>query len=282
MPDPPDLGLRDSKPSGRDWVMRSIGPVQAEHTVLFLPGGLCTAAFFDDLLAEPALTDAALRLVAVTPPGFGGVPLPERFDPTTEGFADLIGELVAELRCHVLVGHSAGANIALELAARRGFAGSLVLLSPTFSAEDEVKELRTLSQLGSIPVVGWLAWKILFATLSSAFRGSFLTARHDALIAEMRTTDPRVARRMLPRSFAYLARHGSLVDRLCQAGVRTWVVRGDHDEVGLTEDEQRGLEACPIVTMVEVPDAGHMVMIEQPSRVARLIVDVVGATSKAP
>jgi pimeloyl-ACP methyl ester carboxylesterase len=104
-----------SKQEARDWVMSSVGPAQAERTILFLPGGLCTAAFFDDLLAEPALTAAGLRLVAVTPPGFGGVPLPERFDPTMEGFADLVGELVTELGCDVLVGHSLGANIALEV-----------------------------------------------------------------------------------------------------------------------------------------------------------------------
>ncbi len=145
------------------------------------------------------------------------------------------------------MGHSLGANIALEIAARRGFGGSVVLLSPAFSAEDEAAALRTMSRLGAIPGIGWLAWKVLFAAMSSAFKGSFPPARHDALIAEMRTTDPRVVRRMLPPYFAYLTRHGSVVERLCRSGVRAWVVRGDRDEVGLTDDERRGLEACPTV-----------------------------------
>ena len=117
--------------------------------------------------------------------------------------------------------------------------------------------------------------------MSSAFKGSFPPARHDALIAEMRTSDPRIVRRMLPPYFAYLTRSGSIVDRLCRTGARAWVVRGDRDEVGLTDEERGGLEACPTVTMVQVPDAGHMVMVDQPSHVARLILDVLGAESHA-
>lgn len=113
-----------------------------------------------------------------------------------------------------------------------------------------------------------------------ALKDSFPPARHDALIAEMRTSDSRIVRRMLPPYFAYLARHGSLVERLCRTGVRAWVVRGDRDEVGLTEDERRGLEACPTVSMVQVPDAGHMVMVEQPSHVAAVILNVLpGSTA---
>jgi pimeloyl-ACP methyl ester carboxylesterase len=265
--------------SRRGWALRSVGPAQAEHTVLLLPGGLSTAAFFDDLLAEPALADAGLRLVAATPPGFGGLPLPAGFEPTVEGFAGIIGELAAELRCDVLVGHSLGANLALEVAAAGASSASLVLLSPTFSAEDEAKELRMLTRIGAVPGIGWLAWKLLFAGMSVAFKGGFPPARHDALIAEMRTTDARVARRMLPRYFAYLARHGSLVDRLCQSGVRAWVVRGDRDEIGLTVVERRGLEACPTVTMVQIPDAGHMAMVEQPALVAQVILEAIAAGS---
>jgi len=50
------------------------GPPDAEHTVLLLPGGWCTALFYDELMAEPAV--AGLRLVAVTLPGNGGTPTP--------------------------------------------------------------------------------------------------------------------------------------------------------------------------------------------------------------
>ncbi|MGW1749063.1 alpha/beta fold hydrolase [Streptomyces sp. NPDC002092] len=56
------------------------------------------------------------------------------------------------------------------------------------------------------------------------------------------------------------------------------MVRGDHDEIGLTDVERRGLEACPQVRTVTVPDAGHLVLVEQPARVADVILDAAAAT----
>jgi hypothetical protein len=42
--------------------------------VLCLPGGLATAPFYDDVLAEPALAASGVRAIATTLPGFGRVP----------------------------------------------------------------------------------------------------------------------------------------------------------------------------------------------------------------
>jgi alpha-beta hydrolase superfamily lysophospholipase len=61
------------------WDMIRSGPADAEHTVLLLPGGWCTAVFYTELMAEPAM--AGIRLVAVTLPGNGGTPrAPELLD----------------------------------------------------------------------------------------------------------------------------------------------------------------------------------------------------------
>jgi len=48
-----------------------------------------------------------------------------------------------------------------------------------------------------------------------------------------------VFRAVARRYFEHLDSSGSLVQRLCDAGVKTWVVRGEGDEVGLTDDERR-------------------------------------------
>ena len=56
------------------WDRRESGPADAERTVLCLPGGLCTAMFYEELMAEPVLSD--VHLVAVTLPGHGGTPGP--------------------------------------------------------------------------------------------------------------------------------------------------------------------------------------------------------------
>jgi hypothetical protein len=47
------------------WVLLETGAPDADHTVLLLPGALCTAAFFEDLMAEPKLSEASIRLVTI-------------------------------------------------------------------------------------------------------------------------------------------------------------------------------------------------------------------------
>ena len=94
--------------------------------MLLLPGGWCTAMFYDELMAEPALAGA--RLVAVTLPGNGGTAAPE--DVSIENYARLTAELARDLGCDVVVGHSMGANVALEMAGSGAFTGPLVLLAP--------------------------------------------------------------------------------------------------------------------------------------------------------
>ena len=87
--------------------------------MLLLPGGWCTAVFYEELMAEPTL--AGVRLVAVTLPGNGGTPAPE--DVNIENYSRLTSELAADLGCDVIVGHSMGANVALEMAGSGAFSG---------------------------------------------------------------------------------------------------------------------------------------------------------------
>jgi pimeloyl-ACP methyl ester carboxylesterase len=67
------------------------------------------------------------------------------------------------------------------------------------------------------------------------------------------------------------------VPRLCQSGVKSYVVFGDNDEIGLTDEERKGLEAGTNVRLVTVRDATHMLIIEQPTRIAELILELVDA-----
>src|SRR6478736_1606411 len=97
--------------AGRDtrmWDMVQSGPTDADHTVLLLPGGWCTAVFYQELMAEPAL--AGIRLVAVTLPGNGGTGAPQ--DLSVENYARLTAALADQLGCTAVVGHSMGANVA--------------------------------------------------------------------------------------------------------------------------------------------------------------------------
>ncbi|MGW3813971.1 alpha/beta fold hydrolase [Streptomyces sp. NPDC005046] len=254
------------------WDIKESGPADAGTKVLLLPGGMCSTAFYDDLAAAPPLASAPVRLVAATVPGHAGTTPPR--DLGMENYAALAGALAAERGCAVVVGHSIGANIALEMAAGGHFTGPVVLLSPTFSASDEDKALVIANSLGRVPGIGALTWSGLVKLTPRVMVSELPPARREALTAEFEKNDPAFCRTAMRHYFDYLDRYGSLVPRLRDSGVPAWVVRGDHDDVGLAEEERAGLEASPNVTMVAVPDAGHLVMVDQPVVVAELVARV--------
>src|SRR3954451_22735329 len=94
-----------------DWRLREAGPPNAEHTVLLLPGGMCSAGSYAEVMAEPALS--GMRLVAATFPGQAGAPPPE--DYSVEGYARLTAELARQVGADVVVGFSMGATVAAEM-----------------------------------------------------------------------------------------------------------------------------------------------------------------------
>jgi pimeloyl-ACP methyl ester carboxylesterase len=151
----------------------------------------------------------------------------------------------------------------------------LVLLSPSFSRTDESKFPRALDRIGS--VLGHLPYSAMLKVIGPAMKGSLPPARQDALIAELRNNDPRFLRRQTRRYLEYLDRYGSLVSRLCDSGVRTWVVFGERDDIGLTDDERRALEDCSHVTLITIPGAGHFTLNEEPGRIAELIIGMLSA-----
>jgi pimeloyl-ACP methyl ester carboxylesterase len=257
------------------WIVCESGPPDADHAVLLLPGALCTAPFYDDLLAHPRLSGESIRFVATTLPGFGDTP--PLVDLSMESDARLAGKLAADFGCDAVVGHSLGANVAIEMVAAGEFSGPVVLLAPSFSREDEFKELAMLNRIGRVPGLGHLAWVAMSKTIGSAVKDDFPGERHEALVAEMKKNDPGFCRRKIRFYFEYLDRHGSLVPRLCDSGANAWVVFGERDDVGLTDDERRGLEECPRVTMVWIPDAGHFTLNEEPGRIADLLLDALSS-----
>ena len=110
-------------------------------------------------------------------------------------------------------------------------------------------------------------------------KSSLPPARRDALIAELRRNDPRFLRRQTRGYLAYLDRHGSLAPRLGDAGVPTRIVFGERDDIGITDDERKTLAEYPNVTILEIADAGHFTLNQQPGQIAELLLDVLGSES---
>lgn len=253
------------------------GPADAEQSVLLLPGGWCTAVFYEELMAEPAL--AGTRLVAVTLPGNGDVPAPA--DVSMESYARLASSLAAEYGCDVVVGHSCGANIALEMAASRGFTGPVVLLAPCFSRQDESRVVRVPDRLAR--VLGWLPFEALRRLLPLAVKDSPLPpARTQVLVGELRKNDPRSMRRVMHAYLRYLDRYGSVASRLGESGVPAWVVHGESGDGGMTADERRVMQAYASVRIVTIPGPSFFTASEEPALVAGIVVQALHAGTEAP
>jgi pimeloyl-ACP methyl ester carboxylesterase len=256
------------------WERRESVPRDADRTALLLPGGMCTAEQYAELMAEPAL--ARVRTVAVTVPGMGGTPAPQ--DVSIENIARLAAQCAADLRCDIVVGFSLGANIALEMAASGAFRGPLLLLAPSFSGADEPAFIRLLDKLAH--VIGPLPYAALLKIMSPAVKRMGLPPeRSEVLAAEFRRNDPGSIRRIMHAYFGYLDRHGSVAARLCGAGVPAWVVHGESGDGGATDDERRTLEACPEVHLITIPGPSYFTPNEEPELVASLMIEALG---KAP
>ncbi|HEV7760285.1 MAG TPA: hypothetical protein VGO78_14890, partial [Acidimicrobiales bacterium] len=204
------------------WDLRRFGPPQpgADGSVLLLPGAMCTAFFYDDVVADPRVGSGDTRWIEATPPGFGGLPVPDRFVPTVEAYAELTSDLAAEVGAHTIVAHSYFANVAIEMVVTGRFSGQLVLLSPCFAASDEESDTRTFARLGRIPGVGRVVWGLLPKLMGVGMKGRFPAAAQDRLVAEMRRFDPRVTRQLTRHYFEHLEAHaGSIATRLCGSGV---------------------------------------------------------------
>jgi len=126
-------------------------------------------------------------------------------------------------------------------------------------------------------VLGHLPYSFMLKIVGPAMKSSLPAARRDELIGELKNNDPRFLRRQTHLYLEYLDRHGSLVQRFCDSGLRAWVVFGASDEIGIAVEERALLEATPHVTLVEIPDAGHFTLNQKPSAIAALVLEAVGS-----
>jgi len=253
-----------------DWELREAGPLDAEHTVLLLPGGMCGAGSYAEVMAEPAL--ASTRLVAATLPGHAGAPPPD--DYSIENYARLAAELATKVGADVVLGFSMGASVALEMVVSGGFTGPSVLLGISLSAKDEPAFFRAIVRLGS--VLGSLPAAVLAKGAASMVKRIPVSAeRQGELREDFRKNVPQQMRLGLREYMQWLGRQDRPAERLCRADVPTWIVHAEKGDGGLTDDERRTLEACPHVHLVTIPGSVFFMPNEVPKAIADVILEAV-------
>ena len=253
-----------------DWELREAGPLDAEHTVLLLPGGLCSAGSYAEVMAEPALADT--RLVAATLPGHAGAPPPD--DYTVENYARLATALAKQVGAHVVVGFSMGASVALEMVVSGKFTGPVVLLGISLSAKDEAAFFRAIVKLGN--VLGGLPSAVLAKGAASMVkRVPVSPERQNELRDDFRRNVSQHTRRGLREYVRWLHKYDDPAERLGRAAVPAWVVHAEKGDGGLTDHERRTFEACPQVHLVTIPGAVFFLPNEVPDRIADGIVEAI-------
>jgi pimeloyl-ACP methyl ester carboxylesterase len=253
-----------------DWQLFESGPPDSEHTVLLLPGGMCSARSYLELTQQPSLS--RLRLIAATMPGHAGAPSPD--DYSHEAYGRITADLVSKIGADVVVGFSMGANVALEMVEKQLFTGPTVLLGISLSVPDEsaffVNVVRLSKILGAVPLA------LMKKAAGSMVKGVPVPPERQAeLAADFRRTTTRDMRLALGEYLKWLESGEDHAAMLCRSGVPTWVVHAEKGDGGLTDAERRTLEACDTVKVLTIKGKVFFLPNEVPDQIAAVITSAV-------
>ena len=251
------------------WERLIVGPLDADRSVLLLPGGANAARSFDLVMAEPALS--GVRLVATTLPGMAGAPVSA--EVSSPAVARRAGELARENACDGVVGFSDGATIALDMVLSGHFQGPVVLLGLSLTTPDESTFFRYVVRVSQ--KVGRWPMAILFRLMPLMARSAKTSEPHKKdLIEDFKRNRAGDAVRVCGEYLDYIAADRNFAAELAASGSPVWVVHAEEKgDGGLTDAERATLEAAPNVTLVTIPGAVFLIPDEAPERTAAVIAD---------
>lgn len=232
--------------SGDSYVRVNTVGAAGKRPFVLVPGIGVSSTYFERL--SPQLNEFG-PVHALDLPGFGGVPHPPQA-MTIRQYADLVGRAIDELGMHdpVLVGHSMGSQVVIELASRRPELTTLVLIGPVVDPRHR----------GVAPQVV----RFLRSSWHEPGRVKFLA------VASYLSCGVRWFSRVLPEMMSY-----RLEDVLPDISAHTLVIRGEHDAVCPRGWVDHLAELLPSSRSWEIPGAAHSVMYAHAEEVARLCVE---------
>jgi pimeloyl-ACP methyl ester carboxylesterase len=218
----------------------------------------------------------------------GGPPLPGDGPVRFTMFADIVerqldaqGVVSADI-----VGNSIGGATAFELA-RRGRARRIVAIAPMGMQTDEHADRlirgiprahraarRTRGAVMPALAVGAARRKLLAPMMVHGDRVTPQLARH--IVDAYTWCDAAAVMNMRGEDGGH-----ATVDRLFEIDVPTLLIRGARDRTATHDQMQRYLDGLPDAYLVEILDAGHFPQLDEPGRVAQLILDFTGTTADA-
>lgn len=210
------------------------------------------------------------RLIVPDLRGFGASPSPDG-DWTIRNMADDILQLLDQLEIEraVLVGHSMGGYIALNFAhAYPARTAGLGLISTQAASDSPEKRQNRYKQIEEVKRRG-------IKSVSEAIPGK-LTPR--APLAEaLKLLMSKVNPATISQALKAMAERSDASEWLTNMDIPAVVIHGTADSLLPLENAQTMAQILPRGWLVEVPEAGHMPMLEAPEMVANALCQLIEA-----
>lgn len=249
------------------------GPRDAPPLVLIHGSGSSSGTWSPML---PSLTGRH-HVIRVDLPGCGQSPPARSYDVPDQAsrLAAVLDDL--GLRAVTVAGHSSGGYVGTALAEQRpDLVDSLALISSGPSL-DAVLPQSAVLRLLMAPPIGPLLWPIR----SDAMLRTMITSVcnrpvdvSDELVAEFRGIGYRTFRTVLRRNTAYVAERG-VPERLTTLGIPVLVIFGAADP-RWDPSSAYHYDVVPNTRIEQLPDIGHIPMLEAPEETSRLLVGFAG------
>lgn len=210
------------------------------------------------------------QCVALDLPGFGDAsPLAE---PSLESYSDFIRGVLVQLEIEqlVLIGHSMGAKIALQVAADLGsdVVKNVILVAPSPPTQEPMPEDERRRLLGDHH-----SPEVAMATVKGATQQPLPGERQEVAVRTHTQAEDRTWRWWLLDGMTH-----SIADQLIQIQVPVDVIASPDDPVipwDTIHDEVMAL--MPEARLTQLSDVGHLIPLEAPERLAQIICQTVFA-----
>jgi pimeloyl-ACP methyl ester carboxylesterase len=252
----------------------------ARATLVLLHGAGANAHWWDHLASRLA---ASFHVVALDFRGHGDSDFPEQLRPGA--FSDDLEALLEHLAAPeaTLAGHSLGAHVALEHAARSGETPALILVEPARGASRARQRATRLALSLGLSYPSREEAIERFRFLPRAAHADEETRRRIAAHSVRRQQDGRFGFKFDPRWFGVPPR-----GRPDLSAIRcpTLLLRGEESALLTRRGALEIASAIPAARLVEIPGAGHHVHIDRPALVLPAMLEFlscsVGASRSSP
>jgi pimeloyl-ACP methyl ester carboxylesterase len=253
---------------------RQVGPAYAREAIVFLHGNPGSSEDWVDLLGN---VQGIARAVALDLPGYGQADKPDSFPYTIPSYARFLDQALGTLgitQVHFVV-HDIGGPVALAWATRRMEAlRSLTMINIGLQFD---YQWHTTAKLWRTPCVGDLLMAVTTkAGFSYAIQKSMPRKLPQPFIDRMFREYDKQTRKTTLKLYRSIddpaAEAERLAPRLREFRGPVLVVWGARDPFAGTEMATKQREVFPQARIEILPDSGHWSFIDDPERVAELVV----------